>query len=103
MTPTNTAHCGAHNRVLDPAGAAAFLGISDRHLFDVRKVDKTFPTPRMVGTLPRWTESSLLAWIEKPSLQSTAVANGQDSQVDESPAAETEQGPAKRKGKSTDV
>lgn len=49
--------------VLSPTTLPPFLDISARHLADVRREDPTFPAPRMVGSLPRWTRESILAWV----------------------------------------
>lgn len=61
-------------RVLDRAGVAALLGISARHLDDVRRHDATFPRPRMVGSLARWHCDVVLDWVREASLGSSTDA-----------------------------
>ncbi|VXB06444.1 conserved hypothetical protein [Aeromicrobium sp. 9AM] len=56
-----------HVPMLDPEAVADVLQISIRHLADLRREDATFPAPRMVGSLPRWTYESIYAWVELPS------------------------------------
>ena len=59
-----------HPPMLGPETVAEILRISTRHLADLRREDSTFPSPRMVGTLPRWTYESIHTWVELPSRQS---------------------------------
>lgn len=84
MNTNTTIHC--RPRVLTGAGVADLLEVSERHLADVRKEDPTFPPPRMVGTLPRWTDTMIFAWLDSASAPAA-------------PAAPT----AKRKKAATDV
>ncbi|NPC42670.1 hypothetical protein [Nocardioides sp. zg-1230] len=40
------------------------LGISVRHLDDVRAEDETFPEPKMLGRSPRWAPSAIRRWMD---------------------------------------
>ncbi|WP_311215502.1 hypothetical protein [Aeromicrobium sp. WCS2018Hpa-33] len=60
-------HTAACRPFLDPEAVAALLGVSRRHLDVVRAKDPSFPLPREVGSLPRWTYESLQAWVAGPS------------------------------------
>lgn len=53
-------------KMLDPNGLAQMLRISERRLTDLRHEDHTFPAPRMLGTLPRWSPSAIRRWMEEP-------------------------------------
>jgi predicted DNA-binding transcriptional regulator AlpA len=55
-------------QMLDPNALAEMLRISLRHLTDVRTDDPTFPKPRMLGTLPRWSPAVIGRWMEEPSI-----------------------------------
>ena len=55
-------------QMLDPTALAEMLRISLRHLTDVRTDDPTFPKPRMLGTLPRWSPAVIRRWMEEPSI-----------------------------------
>lgn len=63
---TDTSITTQQTAVLDPQQVADMLQISLRHLGKVRDQDPTFPSPRMVGTLPRWTYASIHAWVQQP-------------------------------------
>lgn len=54
-------------QMLDPPALAAMLCISLRHLSDTRRDDPTFPEPRMLGTLPRWSPDAIRAWMWSPA------------------------------------
>lgn len=84
-------------KMLDPTTLAEMLRISDRHLTDVRKEDKTFPAPKMLGTLPRWSPAAIRRWMDSD----TACCRA-DSAVPHPAPASTTTGtaPAKRKGAS---
>ncbi|WP_168929351.1 hypothetical protein [Nocardioides sp. GY 10113] len=60
------------DRILDAAGVAAYLGVSPRHLADLRREDPGFPAPRMLGTLPRWSAQVLHDWIASPGSPGSA-------------------------------
>ncbi|GAA2572769.1 hypothetical protein GCM10010435_54470 [Winogradskya consettensis] len=47
----------------DTEDVAAYLKISTRHLGDIRTEDPTFPTPRMLGSLPRWHPKTVEDWL----------------------------------------
>lgn len=51
-------------QMLDPAALAEMLRVSERHLTDLRREDKTFPAPRMLGTLPRWSPAAIRRWMD---------------------------------------
>ncbi|MBD8608851.1 hypothetical protein IFT73_18495 [Aeromicrobium sp. CFBP 8757] len=71
------------DRVVGPAGAAEVLEISPRTLDNVRDNDPTFPAPRYIGRLPRWTVSTLLAWVAAPaSHQLLFAGNVEDTDLD---------------------
>lgn len=53
-------------QMLSPTSLAAMLGISERHLADVRHEDPSFPAPVMLGTLPRWSPATILRWMDRP-------------------------------------
>ena len=55
--------------MLDLALLAETLRISRRHLDDVRREDPTFPAPRMLGKLPRWTYETIHNWAEEAAQQ----------------------------------
>jgi predicted DNA-binding transcriptional regulator AlpA len=59
--------CCRLRRILGPAGVAALLELSERHLTDLRAEDPTFPTPRMCGRLPRWDAETIIAWVAAPA------------------------------------
>jgi predicted DNA-binding transcriptional regulator AlpA len=82
-------------KMLDPTTLAEMLRISDRHLNDVRKEDKTFPAPKMLGTLPRWSPAAIRRWMDS----ATACCRA-DSAIPHPAPASTTTGtaPAKRKG-----
>lgn len=46
-----------------PKHIAHYLDISERHVRDIRREDDTFPTPRMVGSLPRWSPDAVWRWV----------------------------------------
>lgn len=50
-------------RAWSPDDVATYLGISRRHLDDIRGEDTTFPAPRMLGRLPRWNPEVVIAWV----------------------------------------
>lgn len=53
--------------VLDPAGVAQVLKISERQLLELRR-DPTFPKPRMCGAnRPRWHLMAILDWVQRVS------------------------------------
>lgn len=60
-------------QMLDPPALAAMLRISLRHLSDTRRDDPTFPEPRMLGTLPRWSPDAIRAWMWSPPSSSYEV------------------------------
>jgi hypothetical protein len=62
------------DRVVGPDGAAEVLDISSRMLLTVRENDQTFPEPRYIGRLPRWTVYSLMAWVGAPASQQSLAA-----------------------------
>lgn len=52
-------------KMLDPSSLAQMLRISERHLTDLRHEDPTFPAPRMLGSLPRWSPTTIRRWVEQ--------------------------------------
>lgn len=58
--------------MLDPTALAAMLRISLRHLTDLRRDDPTFPPPKMLGTLPRWSPAVIRRWMEGPAVEASA-------------------------------
>ena len=71
------------DRVVGPVGAAEVLEISLRTLDNVRDNDPTFPAPRYIGRLPRWTVSTLLAWVAAPASHQLLLAgNVEDTDLD---------------------
>lgn len=56
--------CTPTEKMLDPTTLAEMLRISGRHLTDVRREDTTFPTPKMLGTLPRWSPAAIRRWMD---------------------------------------
>ena len=46
-----------------PKHIAHYLDISERHVRDIRREDDTFPTPRMVGSKPRWCPDLVRRWV----------------------------------------
>lgn len=46
-----------------PDEVAAYLLISVRKLNELRADDRTFPAPRMIGSLPRWSPLAVAAWL----------------------------------------
>jgi predicted DNA-binding transcriptional regulator AlpA len=65
-------------KMLDPTALAEMLRISDRHLTDVRKEDKTFPAPKLLGTLPRWSPAAIRRWMNGDAgATSCACTDGQ--------------------------
>ena len=46
-----------------PKQVARYLDVSERHVFDVRREDDTFPPPRMVGRKPRWSPHVVRRWV----------------------------------------
>ena len=46
-----------------PKDVAAYLKISIRLLSVLRVMDDTFPAPRMIGRLPRWSAPAVIAWL----------------------------------------
>jgi predicted DNA-binding transcriptional regulator AlpA len=53
-------------QMLDPPALADMLRISIRHLDNVRRDDTSFPRPRMLGTLPRWSPEVIRRWMAEP-------------------------------------
>ena len=51
-------------KMLTPTTLAEMLEISERHLTDLRREDKTFPAPVMLGTLPRWDPWAIRRWMD---------------------------------------
>ncbi len=51
------------DRSWGPKQIAFYLDISERHLFDVRREDTSFPVPRMVGSKPRWCPGVIQRWV----------------------------------------
>lgn len=71
------------DRVVGPDGAAEVLEISPRMLVKVRDNDPTFPEPRYIGRLPRWTVSTLLAWVAAPASHQLLLAGDvEDTDLD---------------------
>jgi predicted DNA-binding transcriptional regulator AlpA len=71
------------DRVVGPVGAAEVLEISLRTLDNVRDNDPTFPAPRYIGRLPRWTVSTLLAWVAAPASHQLLLAGDvEDTDLD---------------------
>ena len=95
----NTTYGFAPNeKMLDPTTLAEMLRISDRHLTDVRKEDKTFPAPKMLGTLPRWSPAAIRRWMDgNPSATSCTCTDGPSPHPAPAEAA-ARTAPAKRKG-----
>jgi predicted DNA-binding transcriptional regulator AlpA len=62
-------------KMLTPTTLAEMLEISDRHLTDVRREDKTFPTPVLLGTLPRWSPAVIRRWMDRTTASSCTCAN----------------------------
>ena len=64
-TVTPASHCpDQFPEVLGPKELAAFLRVSEGSVLNARDNDPTFPKPKMVGTLPRWTKRRVLAWLD---------------------------------------
>lgn len=61
---TDTYGFAPTEKMLTPATCAEMLGISERHLTNLRQTDPTFPAPRMLGTLPRWSPSVIRRWMD---------------------------------------
>lgn len=61
---TDTYGFAPTEKMLTPAACAEMLGISERHLTNLRKTDPTFPAPKMLGTLPRWSPSVIRRYME---------------------------------------
>ena len=83
-------------KMLNPTRLAEMLDISERHLTDLRREDKTFPAPRMLGALPRWSPTTIRQWVEAAAslapLMPTADA------VEPPTRARPAKGKGKRKG-----
>jgi len=60
-------------RAWSPDDVATYLGISRRHLDDIRAEDDTFPAPRRLGRLPRWTPDVIRAWVDAAAAQPEPV------------------------------
>lgn len=85
-------------KMLDPNGLAEMLRISERHLTDVRHEDPTFPAPKMLGKLPRWSPTAIRRWMDDDAGAALcACVNG--PKVHPAPAGPaTRTAPTKRKG-----
>lgn len=59
-------------KMLDPTGLAQMLRISERHFTDLRSEDGSFPKPRMLGSLPRWSSATIRAWVEQANTNDPA-------------------------------
>lgn len=57
-----------------PDDLAAALDISVRSLTNLRSSDPTFPAPRMLGTLPRWSPETIHRWLNEASAATAAPA-----------------------------
>lgn len=85
-------------QMLDPTMVAKMLRISDRHLTDVRKEDKTFPAPKMLGTLPRWSPAAIHRWMDGGTDAGPCACVDGPSPHPAPTGATTRSAPAKRKG-----
>jgi predicted DNA-binding transcriptional regulator AlpA len=64
MTHNDCCRTGSPSpRPFDRETLADYLRVSLGHLDDCRAEDPTFPAPRMLGTLPRWSPAVIDAWI----------------------------------------
>ncbi len=64
-------------KMLTPTTLAEMLDISERHLADVRREDKTFPAPVMLGTLPRWSPTVIRRWMDRPTAPCFSCADAE--------------------------
>ena len=62
---TDTYGFAPTEKMLTPTTLAEMLEISERHLTDLRREDKTFPAPVMLGTLPRWSPAAISRWMDR--------------------------------------
>ena len=82
-------------RMLTPATLAEMLGISERHLTDLRNEDPTFPQPVWLGKLPRWSPAVIRRWMDRPATDGCTCVHGKAT--DTAPATPDKQGPKKGK------
>lgn len=88
-------------KMLDPTALAEMLRISERHLTDVRNEDPTFPGPKMLGTLPRWSPAVIRRWMDPAGTTccSRCTGAGQaQAQAATAPVSVTRKGTKKAKG-----
>lgn len=84
-------------KMLTPTTLAQMLEISDRHLTDVRREDQTFPSPVLLGTLPRWSPAAIRRWMDGGTDATSGTGSGQ---LHLQPVATETTAPRKRKGAS---
>lgn len=73
---TDTYGFAPTEKMLAPTTLAEMLDISERHLADVRREDETFPSPKMLGTLPRWSPAVIRRWMEGTPAADSPAAPG---------------------------
>ncbi|TWH05018.1 hypothetical protein L615_000100001730 [Nocardioides sp. J9] len=62
---TDTYGFAPTEKMLTPTTLAEMLEISLRHLADLRREDKTFPAPVMLGkSPPRWSPATIRRWMD---------------------------------------
>jgi predicted DNA-binding transcriptional regulator AlpA len=84
-------------KMLTPTTLAEMLGISERHLTDVRKEDPAFPAPKMLGKLPRWSPTAIRRWMDNDTGTATCACINTESPHTAAAGAKTRTAPAKRK------
>lgn len=55
------------HQVLTKEDAAAILRVSVRTIDNLLMTDDTFPRPRFVMSMPRWSASQIIGWLEAPN------------------------------------
>lgn len=65
---TDTFGFAPTEKMLTPTTLSEMLEISERHLTDLRREDKTFPVPVMLGTLPRWSPAVIRRWMDRGAM-----------------------------------
>jgi predicted DNA-binding transcriptional regulator AlpA len=59
----NDTRVPADDTAWGPKQVARYLDVSERHVFDLRREDESFPPPRMVGSKPRWSPEVIRRWV----------------------------------------
>lgn len=60
-----TTRVPAEETAWDQTDVARYLKVSVRHVFDVRREDRSFPQPVQVGRSLRWSARAVPDWLER--------------------------------------